>query len=147
MAYRSQWFDDVLVVCWGMLCEEKDIAVITEMMIERHRATGQMAAMIALVSERTQVPDASVRRAFGESTARMADSFRCIINVIEGTGIGHSIKVSVVTGIQLFARQKHFYCRGSLEDTLITRQPRELRVDGVQLLERIRRSGILTPPG
>lgn len=133
---------DVLVVRWDTAPDLAGAAGVLKLAGEVHRAAGKKIALLVLVTPGTGVPSPAVRKAFTDNMKTMMDYARCVIMVLEGEGIGHSIVLSVVTGMQLLSRQRGIYSRSSLDEALLRKPPPELGVHGPALIAEIRSRGL-----
>lgn len=133
---------DVLVVRWDTVPDLAGAAGVLKLAGETHRAAGKKIALLVLVGPGSGTPGPEVRKAFVDNMKTMMDYARCVVMVLEGEGLGHSIVLSVVTGMQLLSRQRGIYARSSLDDALLRRPPPELGVHGPALIAEIRGHGL-----
>lgn len=140
MAHRTAAIEGILVVRWDDTPDLEGVAAITKEARELCRTCGKKIVLLVVVPPKVGLPNADVRKVFTDQLATMMQSARCMVMVLEGEGLLHSVKLSVVTGIQLLmSHQKSIYVRDSLEEALIRKKPPELAVDGLAVLQEIKR--------
>lgn len=148
ITFRSCWIDHLLVIRWTTKSSRSDVDAILQLARDGFERLGGKKKIAFLMILPSDVPDTDegVRKAFLDRMDRMLAVCSCLVAVVEGEGLVHSIRLSVMAGMALMARQRGVYVRNSLHDALVRKRPVELDVDGPAVLAELQKRGMVTAP-
>jgi hypothetical protein len=144
MPYRSCWIDRLHIVRWTAEPERTDFDVILRSLQDGHQRFGAKVSFLQILPTDVSGGDREIRKTFVSKLDRMLAVTTCVVVVLEGEGLAHSIRVNTMAGITLLARQRGLYVRNSLEDALLKRRPSELEVDGATAIKELQKRGLAT---
>jgi hypothetical protein len=146
MAFRACWIDRLHVVRWTGKPDRADVDKIIQLTQEGHERLKVKVDLLMILPPDIAEPDEGVRKLFADRMDKMLTFSTCVVTVVEGTGLTHSIRVSMMAGMTLLVRQKGLYVRNSLEDALIKKRPNDLNVDGAAVIKELGKRGFTTAP-
>jgi len=144
MPFKACWIDRLHVVRWTGKPERGDIDKIIQATKEGHQKLQEKVNLLMILPPDVGEPDEGVRKMFADRLEPILAFCTCAVTVVEGTGLAHSVRVSVMAGMTLLVRQRGLYVRNSLEDALIKKRPADLDVDGAGVIKELQKRGFTT---
>ena len=136
MPFDSFWVNDTLVVRWNSTPDRMSMYRAASLVLEARREI----QLLAIVPAHVEPPSKDMQRTIMQHIGRTLLQHARATVVFEGSGLMHSVKLSLVSGMIMVLRANaRAQFRRSLHDALVTNPPPYLRADAGAIAAELRR--------
>lgn len=147
MPYRRLLAEGVYACRWEGTPELREFEEQLEEMEAIVAQTGTPLVGLSIISETSGPPNPETARGMVALIDRLQRCCRRVIVVLEGRGLKHRVKLTLITWMVSLARTSDWaFIRGSVEEALIYFPPRALELDALRVLRMLREQKLCAPP-